>query len=361
MLVGCRGGEQDARPDEALMWDIEAQPADPMPLQRYAERLVARRQYARACDYIQRALSTPTAAKSSELQLDLLLRLGTLRALMDDFGAAEKALMQAVSVAKGFKLALPLTALGKLLERMRLYDRAEEAYLRALAADCEHSDALLSFANLLADIRGDHHGASTYYKRALKAARLDLRDANMPLIQARSGFVDVLRCFAIFKSTFLGDHIEALALLAQAAEVPPGKEPSVISELARIQLAIGEIEIEEACDAYETALMLDPDHVGSMMQLASSCRRMESLPETGRAQRICLKRFCRPIRATLWLCLDTRGTLTIRAQDPQGGSKGSTRMPLTPRMPQADSGPILLQGRATLSSHGSPGLPLRTF
>ena len=48
----------DRRPDEALIWDIEASPDDPSPMYIFAERLIARKQYNRANDYLERAYAT---------------------------------------------------------------------------------------------------------------------------------------------------------------------------------------------------------------------------------------------------------------------------------------------------------------
>ena len=61
-----------------------------------------------------------------------------------------------------------------LMERLQLFDKAEEAYLRTLALDPQCTSALLSYANLLVDIRSDHASAESYYKRAIRAARLDV-------------------------------------------------------------------------------------------------------------------------------------------------------------------------------------------
>ena len=51
----------DQRPDEALVWDIEAAPDNPEPLQKYAERLIVRKQYERAiCDDLVVAIERPS-------------------------------------------------------------------------------------------------------------------------------------------------------------------------------------------------------------------------------------------------------------------------------------------------------------
>ena len=98
----------------------------------------------------------------------------------------------------------PLTLLGALLERLREYDRAEESYLRALAIDTEHSDALLRMANLLADVRGDTKGSITYYERSLNASNNDYNDADIPLKIARRRMLETYRCYATFRHRVLG-------------------------------------------------------------------------------------------------------------------------------------------------------------
>ena len=52
----------DRRPDEALIWDIEASPDDPMPMYIFSERLIARKQYERANDYLERSYATAQRA-----------------------------------------------------------------------------------------------------------------------------------------------------------------------------------------------------------------------------------------------------------------------------------------------------------
>ena len=221
------------------MWDIESNPDDPIPLRSYAERLVLRGQSIRAQSYLKRALqmlerdAPPMRANSfgggdgtydanesigggqsmidsrhpmdwsHALRLELMMRLGTLYALDEHFGAAQQMYEECVDLAPlsfteyggadgggggggGSSSSVrptkadPLSLLGALLERMREYDKAEECYLRSLAIDPEHSSSLLALANLLADVRGDDKGATTYYERSLVSSHQDYHDGEIP-------------------------------------------------------------------------------------------------------------------------------------------------------------------------------------
>ena len=264
----------DTRPDEELMWDIESHPDDPQPLRTYAERLVVRGQTSRAQSYLKRALlmterevaasfehdvggtsgfgvdgdamgslhgtsvvvdgATGKYGISHAGRIDLMLRLGTLYVLDEHYGAAQQMYEEAVSLAPLSTTeyshlprngvpptkADPLTLLGSLLERLREYDRAEEAYLRALAIDTEHADALLRMANLLADVRGDAKGSITYYERAMSAANQDYNDADVPIRIGRRRMLETYRCYATFRNRVLGDYRGSLALLKSAMAVP---------------------------------------------------------------------------------------------------------------------------------------------
>ena len=54
--MSYRDPTPDTRPDEELMWDIESNVNDPLPLQAFAERLIVRGQGGRAVQYMRRAL-----------------------------------------------------------------------------------------------------------------------------------------------------------------------------------------------------------------------------------------------------------------------------------------------------------------
>ena len=320
--LSYRDPTPDTRPDEELMWDIESNVNDPVPLRAFAERLIVRGQPGRAIQYLQRALqmaerqnkengkrlSEYTTARANSqsgrlvntfgveespdgmdnariedggsvvvgdndtinlkyepegsfallshkaqvrnlgLRLELMQCLGTVYAYEEQYGAAQQIFEEAIHLApvtldydEGLKdvstasanisvvldsglitvtKASPLGLLGSLLERIREYDKAEEAYLRALAIDPEHTHSLIGLANLLADVRGDSKGAEIYYVRAVSAANKDFNDANMPLKGARRNMLECLRCFAVFKHRLQGDYVGALSLLRQAVEVP---------------------------------------------------------------------------------------------------------------------------------------------
>jgi tetratricopeptide (TPR) repeat protein/Ca2+-binding EF-hand superfamily protein len=277
-----REDPEDTRPDEELMWDIESNPNEAGPLQSFAERLILRGQTTRAQSYLKRALliaERETAAlfsvgSTSEresngntsnniyaadnsivvqgdddeasklspmhaLRLELMQRLGTIYALDEHFGAAQQMYEEAIDLAplslteySNIKKCIalssglpstkadPLALLGSLLERIRAYDKAEEAYLRALAINPEHAASLLGMANLLADVRGDTKGSSTYYERAMIASNQDYNDADIPLKIGRRRVLEAHRCYAIFKYRVAGDFEGSLQLLRAAMAIP---------------------------------------------------------------------------------------------------------------------------------------------
>ena len=330
----------DARPDEELMWDIESNPEDPQPLQSFAERLIVRGQPTRAQSYLKRALlmaereaaasfggsSSSTANTTSvyaadgsmimdmednglqkytalhALRLELMQRLGTLYALDEHFGAAQQMYEEAVQLAplslteyinvkassssnSGLPStkADPLALLGALLERLREYDKAEEAYLRALAIDPEHAASLLRMANLLADVRGDTKGSSSYYERAMMAANQDYNDADIPLKIGRRRMLDTYRCYATFKHRVAGDFEGSLLLLRAAMAVPtprtdrlssaemavkrrqnPAWKPKEHQDKAAIMCAMGKVELARLADnPHLEASLSDPSALAS--------------------------------------------------------------------------------------------------
>jgi tetratricopeptide (TPR) repeat protein len=103
---------------------------------------------------------------------------------------------------------------------MREYDKAEECYLRSLAIDPEWSPSLLAMANLLADVRGDDKGASTYYERCLMSSNQDYHDADVPLKIGRRRILESYRCYATFKHRVSGDFEGSLELLRAAMAIP---------------------------------------------------------------------------------------------------------------------------------------------
>ena len=254
---------------------------DPAPMYIFAERLIARKQYDRANDYLERAYATAQRlvhrtersqnlkwSKKHSQQLNIMIRLSTLNASMEQFDAAEQILQEAVVFAVGHHRAKPLADYAMLMERLRLFDKAEEAYLRALALDPQCTSALLSYANLLVDIRSDHASAESYYKRAIRAARLDVHDADVPLALARRKVTEVYRSYSIFLSTLRGDYNKALDLLEQALKVQPQKNAPILVELGRVHTAIGNMTTEHIVQYFESALKIEPGFPDAMLELA---------------------------------------------------------------------------------------------
>ena len=271
----------DRRPDEDLVWDIEAAPENPEPLRVYAERLIARRQYPRALDYLERSLAaaqrnTFRSEKTLDLkwtskhksQLQIMLRLATLNSMMEQFDGAEQVMQESIIFAVGHHRAEPLAAYAILMERLRQFDKAEEAYLRALALDAECTTALLGYANLLVDIRADHSTAEMYYKRALRCARMDVHDNDVPLVIAKRSVTDAYLNYAVFLSTLRGDHSKALDLLEHATKVQPEKNAPVLVELGRVHAAHGDMTTQHILQHYEAALRIDPDYADAKLELA---------------------------------------------------------------------------------------------
>ena len=298
----------DARADEDLMWDIEAYPEDPKPLAAYAERLMASGKHLRAAQYLRRSLdiaesemnmqgaSTTNASLRNEkmnlalrdLCLSLRIQMATAYALEEHFGVAQQLYEEAVETAPLEKKAIPLSLYASLLERLRNYDKAEEAYLRALALDSEHSQSLLGLANLLSDIRGDANSAETYYVRALDAATRDFHDADVDIGRARNTLLESLRCFAIFKHRVTGNTVEALTLLRRALAIPPrGKHSDILVEIGCIkvsQLESGDFQddsqllVQSTAEYFEKALESNPTSIRAKIHLAILLSKFSRAP-----------------------------------------------------------------------------------
>ena len=242
---------------------------------------------------------------------------------MGELSTASTSICSARQRSDHFNKGVPV-ALASLLERIREYDKAEEAHLRALAIDPEHTHSLLGLANLLADVRGDSKGAEAYYFRAVSCASKDFNDADMPLKGARRNMLESLRCFAVFKHRIQGDYAGALSLLRQAVAVPApsiapnvqhrhtkkNKRPihpdkaSVLVEMGKIELARlsddptmsgrqnnmgtatdggidkrkGGSVLGAVVELFESALEVCPDHLSA--KLEQPCRSVLALPKT---------------------------------------------------------------------------------
>jgi len=153
--------------------------------------------------------------------------------------------------------ALVFNNLGRALADEGLFDRAQEAYRRALSLEPGSPEANTNLGNLRARV-GDMANAAVHYREALKTPSRFSPEAhnNLGNVLAQAGRVD-----------------EAIAHLEEALSLKPGY-PEALNNLGNTLAMKGDLKAAEA--RYREAIRLKPDYPDAYLGLGGI------LQETGR-------------------------------------------------------------------------------